>query len=147
MRAAVLALVALMGLACGDNQQPERASALWDEIQADDYRTWTRAPGFDEREESRAAHGDMVDIFINEVVVDDLASGDRLTSWSEGAVIVKDGYEGDELCFVAVLSKEGGEWFWAEYNGSGDTLFSGEPELCTGCHSLGDDAVRAFYLP
>ena len=141
-----IALV-LLCTACGEDQEPERARALFDRLEAEDYRTWARAPGFAERQESRAAHGDAVDIFINDVVEADLASIDRLERWSDGAVIVKDGYEGGELCFIAVLSKEEGEWFWAEYDGGGDTLFSGTPEICTGCHSLGDDSVRALYLP
>ena len=132
---------------CGEDQEPERARAFWDRIQTEDYRSWERAPGYPERSPSRAAHGDMVDIYVNEVVTQDLASPTRLDEWSDGAVIVKDGYEDGELCFVAAMSKEDGEWFWVEYDGEGDTLYSGQPNLCTGCHSLGDDSVRAFFLP
>ncbi len=139
--------IALLCAACGEDQEPERARALYERLQAEDYRSWARAPGFAERQESRAPHGDSVDIFVNDVVETDLASVDRLEQWSEGAVIVKDGYEGGDLCFVAVLSKEDGQWFWAEYNGDGDTLYSGAPELCTSCHALGDDSVRALFLP
>jgi hypothetical protein len=45
------------------------------------------------------------------------------------------------------MEKTDGTWFWAEYDGDGDTLFSGAPEICTGCHAIGDDFVRAFFFP
>ena len=140
-------LIALLIGACGEDQQPEEAIAFWDEIQAADYRSWTRAPGHEERLPSRAAHGDSVDVFINDVIVAALA--DETTSeWPVGSIIVKDGYDGDDLKFVAGMEKlPSGEWFWVEYNGEGDTLFSGAPTICTGCHEIGDDGVRGFFLP
>ena len=150
MRSALL-MVTLLTLAlgvggCGDDQEPQRARDFWERIQAEDYRSWARAPGYEGREPSRAAHGDEVEIFVNDVVVADLALAEA-NEWSDGAVIVKDGYDDGELCFVAGMAKEDGEWFWVEYDGEGDTLYSGAPSLCTGCHELGDDFVRAFFLP
>lgn len=132
---------------CGDDQDPARARAVWDRIHADGYRAWQRAPGYEGREPSRAAHGEAVEIFVNDVVAADLASTTPIRQWSEGAVIVKDGYDGGDLVLVAVMEKSGGEWFWAEYDEDGDTLFSGAPDLCTGCHRIGDDFVRAFFFP
>ena len=135
---------------CGEDQEPERAEALWERLQAENYRGapgWARAPGYEAPTPSRAVHGDTVEIFVNDIVQGDLASGERRAQWSEGALIVKEGFEGGELCFVAAMSKEGGQWFWVEYDGEGDTLFSGAPEVCTGCHALGDDSVRGFFLP
>ena len=40
-----------------------------------------------------------------------------------------------------------GSWFWAEYTADGDSLYSGRPDICVGCHALGDDFIRAFDLP
>lgn len=142
----VLAL-ALLLCACGEDQDPAGARAFWDRIQAEDYRSWARAPGYPERHPSRAAHGDEVEVFVNEVVVDALATP-GIDEWPVGSVIVKDGYDGGDLCFVAGMEKVGpDEWFWVEYGSDGDTLFSGAPAICTGCHAVGDDWVRTFVLP
>jgi hypothetical protein len=145
--ATVVALaLAMLGTACGEDQQPERARDLWARLQAMDYRSFDPAPGYEERAPSRAAHGDEVQVFVNDVVATALA-GPPLDEWPEGSLIVKDGYEGGDLCFVAAMEKVDGEWFWVEYDEDGDTLFSGAPTLCTGCHRLGEDWVRAFFLP
>lgn len=148
MKSALFSLVlsSLLLASCGDDQDPEAAAAFWNEIQADDYRSWQRAPNHEERVPSRAAHGDSVDVFINQVVVDALAD-ETTSAWPTGSIIVKDGYDGDDLMFVAGMEKLDSGWFWVEYNGDGDTLFSGEPTICTGCHRIGDDWVRSFFLP
>lgn len=148
MKSALLSLV-LSGLllaACGEDQDPAGAEAFWNAIQAEDYRSWQRAPGYESRVESRSAHGDAVDIFVNQVVVDALAV-ETTSSWPTGSIIVKDGYEGGDLTFIAGMEKRDSGWFWVEYNGDGDTLFSGAPTVCTGCHRIGDDWVRGFFLP
>jgi hypothetical protein len=148
MKSALISLV-LSGVllaSCGEDQDPEAAEAFWNQIQTDDYRSWERAPNHEERVPSRAAHGDSVDVFINQVVVDALAD-ETTSSWPTGSIIVKDGYDGDDLMFVAGMEKVDSVWFWVEYNGDGDTLFSGAPTICTGCHRIGDDWVRSFFLP
>lgn len=148
MKLALLPLLvtSLLLASCGEDQDPEAARAFWERIQAEDYRSWPRAPNHEERVPSRSAHGDAVDVFINQIVVDALA--DETTSfWPTGSIIVKDGYEDDELIFVAGMEKLETDWFWVEFNGEGDTLFSGAPTICTGCHRIGDDWVRSFFLP
>ncbi|MEM9188392.1 MAG: hypothetical protein AAGF12_04420 [Myxococcota bacterium] len=132
---------------CRENTEPEMAAALLAEVQAADYRSWARAPGYEERRPSRAAHDDSVIIYINDVVSAALQDGVQNNQWPDGSIIVKDGFDGSDLGLIAVMEKTEGTWFWAEYNGDGDTLFSGEPEICLGCHRIGDDWVRGFYFP
>lgn len=139
--------MALLTTACGDDQEPERARRLWERIQAEGYRDWAPAPGYEERVPSRAAHGDAVAIYVNDVVEADLAMVPPVRAWSDGAIIVKDGFDGSDLSLVAVMEKTDGEWFWAEYDDDGCSLFSGAPDLCTGCHAIGDDFVRGFFFP
>jgi len=154
MRSAiVLCLVALLASACGDDQDPEGARMLWERIHAEGYRTWERAPGYRERQPSRGAHGDAVIIYVNDVVAETLAADRRAYAWPVGSIIVKDGFSGPGVDLIAAMEKrpaesgDDGQWFWVEWNDSGDTLYSGAPTLCTGCHRIGDDWVRGFFLP
>jgi hypothetical protein len=144
----ILLLLTLGICACGDNQEPEQADALWDRIHAENYRGFERAPGYDARTPSNTAHSDAVDIYVNSVVSEALM-GEAIANWPVGSLIVKDGWDGDTLDLVAVMDKRAAGWFYAEYTDveDGDALYSGKPDLCVDCHSSGEDFVRAFRLP
>jgi hypothetical protein len=144
--AGTVLLLAITG-GCGDNQDPEGAKQLWQQIHALQYRTWQRAPGYEGRRDTGAPHGHQVEIYVNDVVAEALSAGEPLRLWPQGSLIVKDGWDGSELELVAVMDKRADGWFWAEYDGEGDADYSGRPEACTECHDGGDDYVRAFPLP
>lgn len=137
---------ALVG-ACTDNQDPSGARELWNEIHKLDYRNWQRAPGYDQRRPSNAPHSDAVEIFINDIALAAVSGTHPLTDWPVGTLIVKDGWDGDDLELVAVMKKIEQGWYWAEYDTEGSAAFSGTPSLCIDCHSAGQDFVRAFQLP
>lgn len=139
--------VAITLVACGDDQDPEGARVLWDDIHEQQYRMWQRAPGYESRRGSNAPHGDQVDIYVNDVLAEALSAGESLSEWPEDAVIVKDGFDGDDLDLVAVMQKRSDGWFWAEYDADGDSLYSGKPDTCIDCHRSGADHVRAFPFP
>lgn len=143
MRISLAVLVGALA-ACGDNQDPVGAAALWEDIHRDEYRTWQRAPGYEQRRRSNAPHGDDVIVFVDDVVVEALSAESPVSEWPLGSTIVKDGYNGSALELVAVMEKRESGWFWAEYDGDGEASYSGSPDLCTGCHRSGDDYVRAF---
>jgi len=128
-------------------EQPTEAEAFWDKIHAQGYRTWNRAPGYEVRRPSAAAHGDSVDVYVNTVIVATLASGGNPSAWPQGSIIVKDGFQNGAQTLVAAMEKRSGGWYWAEYETGGRILASGSPTGCTGCHSSGSDFVRAFTLP
>lgn len=140
-------LAAPLVCACTDNQDPGGARQLWNEIHELDYHSWQRAPGYDDRRPSNAPHSDAVEIFVNDIVAAAVGSTQPLTSWPVGSLIVKDGWDGDDLELVAVMQKREQGWYWAEYDSEGSAAFSGTPSLCTDCHSAGQDLVRAFPLP
>jgi len=131
--------------ACG-NEDPAGADALWDEIHAADYTSWDRAPGYPERAPS-SVHGREMDLFVNDVVAAAIAAGTPIDAWPDGSVIVKDGYDMGALTLVAVMAKRDNEWFWAEYQETGEAEHSGTPRVCLKCHDAGEDYVRAFGLP
>ncbi|HKP61036.1 MAG TPA: hypothetical protein VJV78_30105 [Polyangiales bacterium] len=139
--------LALAFAACGDNQDPAAAHALWQDIHAQDYRAFQRAPGYEARRHSNAPHGDKVIIYINDLVATALASSEPIASWPEGSLIIKDGFDGPSLEIVAVMQKRSTGWYWAEYAPDGDASYSGQPQLCIDCHGSGADYVRAFSFP
>ncbi len=141
----VTASIVLAG--CGDNQDDAGARRLLQEVRADDYRSWARAPGYETRRNSNAPHSDAVDIYINPLVQATLEEGADVQSWPAGSVIVKDGFSGSSLDLIAIMEKRTDGWYWAEYDDDGDPDYSGKPEICIDCHASGSDSVRAFGLP
>jgi hypothetical protein len=132
---------------CRQNDEPEEAEDLLASVEG--YREWARAPGFEERRPSQAAHGEAVEIFISAEVVDAFAAlPGELAQWPTGSVIVKEGFDGaGEKQLTAIMEKRQSGWFWAEYDSQGEVLYSGAPKICTDCHATGSDFVRAFALP
>jgi hypothetical protein len=145
LRDALLLCCALVQ-ACGDDEDPRGARDLLQRVRDDDYRSWQRAPGYETRQPSFAPHSDRVDIYVNDVIADALAAGEPLDEWPAGSIIVKDGFSDGELEIIALMEKQPGRWFWAEFI-DGDSKYSGTPEICLDCHRSGDDYVRAFELP
>lgn len=142
--------VALLGaLSCGDDQDPGGAVDLLQRLRDEDYRGWDRAPGYGERRTSSAPHGDQVEIFVNDVVVEALTAGASIDAWPVGSIVAKDGYTDDGgLDLIAAMEKREDGWYWAEWDGETDeSIYSGKPSLCIDCHASGADYVRAFGLP
>ena len=137
---------ALLGTtACRQNDEPAAAEELLADVQAADYQNWTRAPNYPSRQVTNAPHSDEVEIFVNDVVSEALASDPAPTEWPLGSIIAKDGYTSSgQLDIIALMEKRDDGWFWAEYAADGEVLYSGVPAICTDCHESGDDFVRAF---
>lgn len=150
--ALLLSLVAALSTAAGCSRG--QAEELLEQVRDDDYRSnYARAPGWpDPQQPGFGPHGGFVDIYVNEVVSEAIEAGEPLGAWPEGSIIVKDGWEdadAEALRYVAIMEKRGGgEWFWAEYEEDDSVAYAGlDLSTCTGCHSSGEDQVRAFGLP
>jgi hypothetical protein len=138
----------VVAASCRQNDDPAAAEEALARVQDADYRSWTRAPGYASRQPSAAPHSDEVEIFVNDVVEDALAGPEGTVEWPVGSIIVKDGYTTDgTLELIALMEKTESGWFWAEYDGAGEPLYSGTPDVCLDCHDSGSDGVRAFALP
>lgn len=152
MKTPILSLVALAlaATACGDDQAPDEAAALYDRLMSENYRSFETAPGYETAKPSQAPHSDNTQIFVNSVVADALAAGEPITSWPVGSLIVKDGFDSDdEHALIAAMDKRDDGWFWVEYLDptSSESKYSGKPELCLNCHEAGDDFVQGFAFP
>ena len=144
---AAMTLLAAATVGCRQDDDPAGADELWQRIQDTKYRTWERAPGYETRKGSSARHGDAVEIFMNDVVSGAL-SGPAITAWPDGSILVKDGFAADgSPHIVAAMEKRGGAWFFVEWDPNGSSLYSGTPSICTDCHAVGADMVRAFGFP
>ena len=145
----ILLLASLFAVvSCGDDQDPAGAKDLLQRVRDEGYTKWARAPGYEDRKTSSAPHGDEVEIFVNEIVAEALAAGESISEWPVGSIVAKDGYTEDgELDLIALMEKRDDGWYWAEYDGDGESIYSGKPSICIDCHASGSDYVRAFSLP
>jgi len=142
-----MTLLAAASIGCRQDDDPDGADELWTRIQDAKYRTWERAPGYETRKGSSARHGTSVEIFMNDVIAGAL-EGPKITAWPDGSLLVKDGFDDDgSPHIVAAMEKRGGAWFFVEWGSEGKSLYSGAPSICTDCHAVGADMVRAFDLP
>ena len=146
MRTKSLVLIAALGAAivasaCRDNQDPEGAEELWARVATSNYRSWPRPRQYPKREPSFTLHGGSVEIFLNPTLAAARDLGKPITQFPTGSMIVKDGYagNGNSLSIVAVMEKRADGWYFAEYSGSGETLFSGKPKICIDCHDARKD--------
>jgi hypothetical protein len=144
-------VLAFAAFGCGQDDDPRGAKELYERINdGAGFRAWRRAPGFPTRQPSFTLHADAVEIFVNDVVSAALAGPTPITTWPDGAIVVKEGFRDDERALVAVMEKRGGRWFWAEYDGDGDAIYSGAPKVCIRCHDnrqSSSDWVYSFELP
>src|SRR5262249_36933858 len=130
---------------------PDGAKALFARVnQGAGFQAWDRAPGYPSRRPSFTAHSDEVEIFIDPTISKALAGPNEVSSWPVGSTIVKEGFDGDARSLVAIMEKRADGWYWAEYNGDGDPLYSGHPKTCTDCHqhrATYSDFVYSFEFP
>jgi hypothetical protein len=150
MRTFVAFVALLLTASCGDNQDPEGARKLWDEINTGGgFRSWRRAPKYPGRTPSFTAHADEVEIFVNGTISDALDGKNQPLAgkWPPGSTIVKEGYsQGGKRALVAAMQKRAdGTWFWAEYDDSGDARYSGAPKICTDCHGHRSSSTDWVY--
>jgi hypothetical protein len=133
--------IALLSAACRDNQDPQGATELWSRVSQSGYRSWVRARSYPKREPSFTLHGGSVEIFLNPALAAARDGKTPLQKFPDGAMVVKEGYSGnsDDLAIVAVMEKRAGEWYFAEYSGDGEALFSGRPKICVDCHEARKD--------
>lgn len=139
-----LLLAALVSCGDDDIDDPAAAQAFLSRLQSENYRGWSRAPGWDARKKSISSHGDEADIYVNQTLADTPAGA---SSWPQGSVIVKDSFRGGGLRLIAAMEKRADGWYFAEWASDGEVKFAGRPDTCTNCHSSGQDEVLAFGLP
>ena len=144
-----------LSVACGEkvgdsselpSEFDEMASDLWTEI--DGLDSWSQYEGWEGIVASSSVHGDFVQIWLNDAAMTAITAGDEIP---DGAILLKETYndaEGTELKDITVMKKvdgynpDGSDWYWAQYLEDGTIQGAGSPDMCTGCHSSGEDYVR-----
>jgi hypothetical protein len=152
-----LAVLTALTAACGQDDDPDGARVLWEKVNAaPGFATWQRAPGYATRMPSFTAHANAVEIFVSPEVSTTLATptnGMPVTTWPVGSILVKEAFSsvsGGSRKAVAIMEKRADGWFWAEYDDSGTSTYSGHPTVCVDCHAHRksySDWVYSFELP
>ena len=142
--------LALLGalVGCKDNQDPDGADAPGIGSTRG-LPHGARAPGYAKSKASFTAHARAVDIYVNPTIAQALEAQAPLRAWPEGSMVVKDGFSKDgDLAIVAVMEKRSDGWYWVEFDGEGEPLFSGRPRVCIDCHARSaHDFTWGFGLP
>lgn len=120
------------------------ADGVWQQLQADDYRTWALWPGTSERYPGTEPHGMLLTTYVNEPARTALESGRY--PLPDGAIVVKENYMPDGTYDAStVMVKRAGyapdhnDWFWAKYDAAGTAEVAGRVEMCQSCHAAARD--------
>lgn len=119
------------------------ARTLLERVQSDRYEEWSELAI-----EGDAPHGHWSIVFANDVLVD-AEAGDVLERWPDDTVVVCEGRDEAEgpATTIQIMTRDGGGWTWAQYDGEGEPLLFGSEPACSHCHAAGDDYLRSFSLP
>ena len=142
-------VMAALAASCGDDQDPTRARDLYARVLAANYTQWEPPRNLPRAFTSNTRHADQSAVYENPT----LAAAERgpaVIAWPDGSIVVKDGLSGGDKSLIAIMEKTNGEWFFAEYNASGESHYSGKPKVCLDCHgarSTYSDWLYALELP
>jgi hypothetical protein len=126
------------------------AAELLEQVQSQDYRSFQRAPGWEEARQPGTIghHGAFLDVYVNEILASAIAKG-KTAPWPVGSIVIKDGWsdaDGKELYQISILRKDGEKkWFGAEYPRGGKATEAGTNFAeCRECHGKGADWILGF---
>lgn len=141
-------MLMLLSLACGngaggDAEVEALTQTVQDELDAG-YEGWGQLADFEGIVESESVHGSHVQMWFNDDALGTIeaAAGEDLPA---GSMIVKQGYndaDGTDLGNLTVMYKDADfGWFWYSESADGEVLEAGDVDMCSGCHSAGQDMV------
>lgn len=127
------------------------ADELYERIHKLKYKTFTKAPGFETRQLALQTQEDeeemWVDIYINDVLVKALESGENLREWPVGSLLVKETYIYGRFVSLGANEKRENGWVINQWNAKGIAEVANRPKVCWSCHEKGDDMVLGFRFP
>ena len=112
--------------------------SLWNYItKVSPYNKWSYWPDHQGIQLSRAPHGTLHRVFVNDRALN--SSGPPLQN---GSIEVMENYQGESeaLDNITVMYKAhgynppDGDWYWAKYTADGKVISHGKPRSCIGCH-------------
>lgn len=113
-------------------------AAVWDYItKVSPYHQWSYWPDHQGLQLSRAPHGTLHRVFVNDRALK--SSGPPLQN---GSIEVMENYQGEAeiLNNITVMYKvhgynpPDGDWYWVKYAPDGKIIEQGKPRSCIGCH-------------
>lgn len=153
----LLATTLLCIAACGGDDDDDdavedpdvvEAEALLADVEADDYHSFDRMTGWEVAhvEASTPFHGDFIDIYVNDILKT-AVDGDG-PPFPDGSIVVKEGFttsDATTLFAIAIMEKQGTEWFYAEYSPDGEVEDAGiDTAECLECHTTGTDHLLSL---
>mgnify|MGYP001490105525 CR=1 FL=1 len=115
-----------------------------------DFEAWSQDPLWEGIQPSQSAHGTAVQIWLNDLAILALESGEV---YPDGAAIMKEGYVDEEgmqrKALTLMVKREGfapdtGDWFWASYSDTDEVQMAGTPEMCVSCHAASSSDYVLF---
>ena len=135
---AIIMMLSVGSLTMAEDMPSPDGDALWNYIsKVSPYTKWLFWPDHEGMMDGRAPHGPQHKVFVNKQALDS-----PTPPLQYGAIEVKENYSKDnELKAITVMYKikdynpKDGDWFWAKYSPTGETLKAGKLKGCIGCHS------------
>lgn len=102
------------------------------------YEGWHLWPGKGKLSETKTPHGPLSTVYLNDSAYFGIRNNSEM---EDGSILILESYSPDKrLSKLSVMyrikgyNREGGDWFWAEYDPFGKTLASGKVGQCISCH-------------
>ncbi len=126
------------------------SSNIWKHIKkSDPYVEYAFMPGKEGLYKPVNPHGYWMQTFINEEALESIE--DKRKTFKDGSIIVSENYSKEkELSYILVMFKDkgynskSGDWFWAQFDITGEPVQEAKPVQCISCHSEREEADFVF---
>jgi len=135
---AISLMFGFSSIAMAEEMPEPDGDALWHYIsKVSPYQKWSFWSDHQGMQDGRAPHAPKHKVFVNKQGIES-----KTAPLQYGAIDVKENYSpSHELKAITVMYKvkgynpEDGDWFWAKYSPTGETLKAGKLQGCIGCHA------------
>ncbi len=110
-----------------------------------DHSSWGQVASWMGVQPSDTAHDEFTQVWLNGDALSTIEAGTG-EDLPVGSILFKQSYSdaaGSTPTGTTAMYKVDAEygWFWASWDASGELKQYGQPDMCTGCHTAGQDSV------